>query len=794
MESEFYGYCDIYYIFSTIQQALKAGRKKVRLSQEAFYHGLFREFVDAFHQKWTAKSSIGAYLNGTKPLPKELIGFYDEPQNYNTLCRNIQEIILQKLPDHTSVVQEIFEALDADDHLTDSKRTQFFQIRSRYFAEDHGFQTPKGSQEALLCWESRLLTDILLFVVKEPIYLRNASDHAPILRDGFQNEEPIHFHIVPEPYIPFFGREQELSDLDELFKIHPHIFLTGMAGLGKSELAKTYAARYRDIHHHTFYIFYTGSLKSDIIRMVNTASTALIPTGAFTSSSLAFLSQRIDVPAQDQFQRSMAYLWSLGPEDLIILDNFDALPAALSPEGSTAFSSDPLIQQILNLRCRLLINTRCSFDQMQLGSSPEFYRVQELNTPSLLNLFCHYYPEAENHRKMAKALIQAVFSNTLLVKLVAKLLQDSFLSPEEVLQKLREDLTLSGIDDHITCEIDGVLYSQAMSCHLHTMLKLFGVTDAQMEILKYMSLMPLAGVSRNTFRTVAGLQNSVDLQKLIYMGFLQRNHKNQLSMHPLIRDVILHTTKPTYLNCAPLLQNLDQICSKQLGQKNSFCTETAAVIDSLVFRLDTPREFQKENRALAEMYLHFVQDALPFQYFHSQMESSVNLYNRVRFLAHIANLYTPLDWFILIGFRYIFGDEADKQSRKKGESFFGLMSASPLMITDSRFEVICLDTLYSFLKNRGQEGWKQDAVANVIKTIGCHAPSRMVRLFCFPISLYLGQKELGKALLALPPKEEADCSGDTLKSELNHLLEDCRLENPEEEGAKQQEICELSVN
>lgn len=46
---------------------------------------------------------------------------------------------------------------------------------------------------------------------------------------------------------------------------------------------------------------------------------------------------------------------------------------------------------------------------------------------------------------------------------------------------------------------------------MDTLLKLFRLTDYQMDILRNMCLMPLSGVSREVFRIAAGLTAAKDL-------------------------------------------------------------------------------------------------------------------------------------------------------------------------------------------------------------------------------------------------------------------------------------------
>ena len=62
---------------------------------------------------------------------------------------------------------------------------------------------------------------------------------SPIVKDYI-------YDIVPKPCRHFCGRETDLENIHELLKENDKIFLTGVAGIGKSELAKMYAEKYKN--------------------------------------------------------------------------------------------------------------------------------------------------------------------------------------------------------------------------------------------------------------------------------------------------------------------------------------------------------------------------------------------------------------------------------------------------------------------------------------------------------------------------------------------------------------------
>ena len=65
----------------------------------------------------------------------------------------------------------------------------------------------------------------------------------------------------------FCGREKELEMLHELLLEHGKVFLHGIAGIGKSELAKAYAKQHRKEYTNVLYLTYTGNLMQDIADM-----------------------------------------------------------------------------------------------------------------------------------------------------------------------------------------------------------------------------------------------------------------------------------------------------------------------------------------------------------------------------------------------------------------------------------------------------------------------------------------------------------------------------------------------
>ena len=138
--------------------------------------------------------------------------------------------------------------------------------------------------------------------------------------------------------------------------------------------------------------------------MLNTSSLSLIPAYASMPTQLAVISEKVDAAPQDLFTRCPNILRNLSPDDLIVVDNFDVLPEGIQQSASeqsedAAFCKEPLLTELLSLRCKLLISTRCNFQQLQLSLPFHCMEGKELDTPSLMKLFTYYYlrlPAREN--------------------------------------------------------------------------------------------------------------------------------------------------------------------------------------------------------------------------------------------------------------------------------------------------------------------------------------------------------------------------------------------------------------
>lgn len=129
-----------------------------------------------------------------------------------------------------------------------------------------------------------------------------AGSLSPVLKDLVYGVK------APAPCRYFCGRDMELAALHELLGSQGKVFLQGIAGIGKSELAKAYAKRFGKEYTNIIYFTYTGDLKRDI-------------------AGLDFADDVDDSETMDaRFSRHHRLLRKLREDSLLIIDNFNTGP------------------------------------------------------------------------------------------------------------------------------------------------------------------------------------------------------------------------------------------------------------------------------------------------------------------------------------------------------------------------------------------------------------------------------------------------------------------------------------
>ena len=384
---------------------------------------------------------------------------------------------------------------------------------------------------------------------------------SPVILDYIMDSE------VPRPCRHFLGREEELDELHAMLEENSKVFLYGIAGIGKSELAKAYAKQYKKYYTNILYVEYAGDLHQAVTDM------------DFTD----------DLPEdgeEERFRKHNRFLRSLKDDTLLIIDNFNV----------TA-TQDSFLPVVLKYRCRILFTTRSKFDGHCI------LQLKEIRDPaSLFQLAAAFYSEAEVHQTLVEEIIEIVHRHTFAVELAAKLLENGILPPEHLLEKLREEKASLENEDKIIAIKDGQNSKATYYNHIHTLFSLYSISVEQQEIMRNLCFLPPAGISARIFADWLGLTDLNDINDLIETGFVQATTRHTISLHPLIQEIALSETKPSVTGCHTLLNSLQKICLMH-GTEVSYYKKLFQTVGNIM------RMMEKDDLT---KYLLFLEDVFPY--------------------------------------------------------------------------------------------------------------------------------------------------------------------------------------
>ena len=213
--------------------------------------------------------------------------------------------------------------------------------------------------------------------------------------------------------------------------------------------------KYTNIIH----LFYDGDLKKCVTQMEISDDTT-------------------DMSEDMLLDRHMKLLKKLHSDSLIIIDNFNVLP-----------KEDAFFKEFIKLNCKILITSRCNISQY------ETLKVSEMDADTeLVKLFYKHCPSAKDSEDVVKDIIQTVGCHTLTVCLSALSLTANGMEPEELLAELRTcGLNISSGED-VELYKDGDFTDGLMIEHLRRLLQLGKLSNQQLDILRNLSLLPVAGM------------------------------------------------------------------------------------------------------------------------------------------------------------------------------------------------------------------------------------------------------------------------------------------------------------
>ncbi|HBN56475.1 MAG TPA: serine/threonine protein kinase [Lachnospiraceae bacterium] len=328
----------------------------------------------------------------------------------------------------------------------------------------------------------------------------------------------------------FIGRQNELEKIHEKLKDHQLVFLSGLGGIGKTEIAGKYAQLYRAQY-------------DTVVRAV------------YESSIEALLNQEILISGVEQeegedsrayFKRRLGLLKeTLTSDDLIIIDNFDV-------------DQDKDLEALFSCPCKFIITTREDFrdynyPQIQIDRMESMEEVMQL-FDAYNN--CDY---TDSQRDVIRQILTLVDRHTMTVELIAKYLRDAGESPEDLYQRfLEKEGTVNTEEITIRQRKDRKLRAESVNGHIRVLFDVSNFSAPEEELIRSLSLLGNIRISRKKFQELCDIENAVkELDLLIRRGWIEYNRKTEkISLHQIILDLVYHDLKPDAENCPHLVDSM----------------------------------------------------------------------------------------------------------------------------------------------------------------------------------------------------------------------------------------------
>ena len=398
----------------------------------------------------------------------------------------------------------------------------------------------------------RLLEDILHNTICRAVKERYQSTEDLIVA----LDEAIKLADPKEPYLMtnlptiqnfFVGRDSEIEEIHQRLQENNVLFVSGVGGIGKSELVKNYAKKYREEYDAVIFAPFVSSIKMAI------CDDLAVPVCNFESEE--------GEPQEEYFLRKMKKIQELcDARVLFIMDNLD--------------QEDDDLGKILELGCNILITTRMKYEEF--GFRQISVRALK-NRDDVSEIFENYYKKAldEEKREHVKKIIELVDGHTMTVELLAKQMLAGRVTPEKMLEKLQSGFKGLG-KEKVHSSKDGVLASKNSYEHIKMLFDISELNEEEKYILANLSLLPYTGISAELFYNWCKLESYEDINSLVLHGWLRWDEENDyISLHPVIMEIGRELLQEDKALCNNMLVNIlmhaekrgnqEQVTSKQLA-------------------------------------------------------------------------------------------------------------------------------------------------------------------------------------------------------------------------------------
>ena len=332
--------------------------------------------------------------------------------------------------------------------------------------------------------------------------------------DGIKLNGTFRLESTPSviPKSVFCGREEVLEQIKEVFDNGERVlFLQGIGGIGKTEIAKQYAKRNKSQYDTIIYATYNNTIvelvSSQVSFKIEPFFARQVSLDGSQESDLSFFNRKLNLIREITNERT-----------LIIIDNFDVM-------------DDEHLPELLNANYKLLITTRCDYSRLYPTIKIEpLDSIEQLKNVFLQNYDGFMVEEDDPHLEQ---LVELVNRHTYTIELIAQHMENSGQTVDDMIDMLKNQGIVS-LNEEVRSSTDKTRVAYE---NLLRMFRVFNLTEEEKRVLQYLSLMPLSGVNVKDFKTWLDLKSLKILKDLENRSWIIVS-SNGIALHPIIREVV----------------------------------------------------------------------------------------------------------------------------------------------------------------------------------------------------------------------------------------------------------------
>ena len=340
--------------------------------------------------------------------------------------------------------------------------------------------------------------------------------------------KPFLISTCPNALNNFIGRKQDIEEIKSILKHENNIFVYGVAGTGKTELAKKYAELYKSDFDTVVFCKYDSSL-------ISTLRNITIENADYSETK-----------DRDFIKKELPKLCDYNL--LIILDNFDV-----------DIDEEEYLEDFLNLNCKKIITTRTDFH----GINSSIHELKNLENEECFDLFkCHSKIEDLTIEQKASLIdiFECIAYNTYFISILAKRMYEKNISLNKLYNEVQSNLLKKS--GKIVTYKDGKQSNKTIYEIAKALFNMDDFFEEEFNILRNLYMLRWRTITIKDYEKIAcynadadSIENKIDfLNKLERLGWvLNSNDSNrQIHLHPIVLELVFEELCPSVYNCTEI--------------------------------------------------------------------------------------------------------------------------------------------------------------------------------------------------------------------------------------------------